>query len=486
MKKICLYSVSIILFLSIYTGQTSAAYLKLIDINPLNRVTLEFDTIPSQLISSLSDSKMLVSLNIGKSKFNDKFNNVSGLGIITDVYIKYDSGNTVINIKTKEKRGYTVIKYPFTNKLVVEVFQWEKLSPEEELYRTGLLAAEDEIISESVRNLYNASRKGIDLSAFNLGLSYLKSGYFNEAETSFKYSYHVDSNNIDALAGIAVSLNLQGKSAEAAEYSNKFADKCNCNFIFLPDTSRTVLDSAYLDLSHFQIPVDTLPTPVIASNDSTHVPAQTSKSDEIKIDSGNIFNSVEKFLIYAIIIVAITAIALLFYYLKWRKSQILLMQKQKATLFNESLNEAKSKIPPSAAVNRYKAQDKEQTTHQADKRSTEEQYNNFVSAEKMDKLGSIIESITGKSVDNYKQNPEIPNLNAKLQLANHLAEEQRKIKNQKLQNLKVSSLPKDKDKLSDVARKLGIEKGGLETKDAMEKIINDKDKLKNMSDKFGN
>ncbi len=460
--------------------------IKNITINPLNRVIIEFDTIPEKLISALSDSKTLITIKSNKLKFKDNLRQLTGLGIISDVFLKADSNKTLINIKTQEKRGFTMTYYPFTNKVMVDVFLWDKLSVAEELYRTGLLAYEENIASESVKNFQKSTKLGYYEATFQLGMSLYKVGHFSEALKAFKYAFYLDSTNYDALAGISISLLQLGDNEGSYEYSKLFSASCNCKYSMNTSFSSMDIDSIYLDLSHLVLPLIDSTLAI----DSTKITSAQNESligvSDAKNKPESIFQTIEKYIIYGFIIVGLTLVIFVFYYWKWRQTQLNKQKEQPSQTFNQNLQEAKAKISPNAVSNLYKASDLQASTAQKEpKQSNEKSEGEIISQVKMDKLGSVIESITGKSADSYKLTSSIPNINAKLQLAMHLADEQRKIKSHNLETLKTATIPSDKKKLSEVSKKLGIEKGGLETKAAMEKILKDKDKLKKLNDKFG-
>lgn len=463
--------------------------IKNISINPLNRVVIEFDTIPAKLLSELSDSKTLITIKSSKLKFKDNLRQITGLGIISDVFLKTDSGNTVVNIRTKEKRGFTIAYYPFTNKVVVDVFLWDKLSAEEELYRTGLLAFEESIIAESVKNLYKSTKFGFYEASFQLGVSLFESGNFPEAAKAFKYAYYLDSNNYDALAGIAISLLQSGDNDSSFVYSKLFSSKCNCNYSANLNTSNIAIDSTYLDMSHLIVPLPDSTKNAALDSASIASANIANKKDSLatNIQSESIYQKIENYIIYGFIIVGFTIIIFAYYYWKWRQDQLANQKEKTSQKFDKNLQEAKAKISPNAVSNLYKASENQTDQKKQEVKPIEpKKEGEIISQEKMDQLGSVIESITGKSAESYKLSSSLPNINAKLQLAMHLADEQRKIKSHNLENLRTASIPSDKKKLSEVSKKLGIERGGLETKAAMDKILKDKDKLKKLNDKFSN
>ncbi len=481
-------------FLIIISCRLYSYEIKSIAINPLNKAIIYFDSIP-EINSKLSDDKTKITLSIEKCKFNENHKQISGLGIISDIYIINTDSNTTINIRTKEKRGYTISRFPFSSHIEVDVFAWDKLDTDEDIFRTGLLAEEDKIYEEAFINYYNAAKKGNKQAVQFLALSYLRYGYFKEAEISFKYSYQIDTNNIDALAGLAISTFNLGDTNYSKILINNFRKKCNCPLRLNFELINYVLDSDFLDLRFINI-------------DNLHLFEQNSSLDtnNISKDSTNIAkvetntpNFFIKFIVdnYELLLFIIGAIGLsvLYLYLKWRQKTLLLIKSKQnentKNLFNAELDKAKSYVNPKQATNIYQKieiEDKPKDIAKPDEnlinKKTAEKTQSSESP-KNQTLAELLDTITKKNIDNETTQNPAANINAKLQLAMHLAEEQRKIKNQNLENLKESSIPTDKRKLSEVSKKLGIEKGGLETKVALEKILKDKDNLKKLSDKFG-
>lgn len=459
-------------------------------INPLNRAVIRFDSIPPKIDSKLSDDKTKISLSIGKYKFGDNIKQKSGLGIISDVFITKSDSGAIINIKSKEKRGYTIAYYPFTSSISVDVFSWDKLSIEEELYRTGLLANEDKIYSESLKNMYNSARKGYTPSYFSLGLIYLRMKAYKQATTILSNAIKNDSTNIDAIGALAIAYLNLGDSTKSNFFLNEFKQKCNCtvqsfNYDIIPEiTDSTLFDVSFVPEIDLMALLNSSKSDTIIAIKKVDV-AKTTKSEPNK--SGNrTWKFITDYYQYIFFVIGAIGLLVLYNYLKWRNQKLLSLKINRQSDFQEELKTATNTIAPQSALNVYKKSEVNGIDDTKDElEGIEPQvYENPINDEKINKLGSIIESITGKSVDSYRNNPA-SNVNAKLQLAMHLADEQRKIKTQNLENLKTSTIPSDKKKLSEVSKKLGIEKGGLETKLALEKILKDKDKLRKLSDKFG-
>lgn len=458
-----------------------------IDINPLNRAIIHFDTIPLKYSSNLSDDKKRIYINVGNYTFKDNIKQKSGLGIINDIYLTKSDSGTVVNIRTKEKRGYTIVNYPFSSRLAVEVFSWENLTKEEEAYRTALLAFEDGIYTEALREFYFLSKKNYIPSVYFLGMIYLKSKNFSQAATAFRFVIQNDSNNIDALAGYSVAAMNLGEN-NYQQYLNSFFAKCNCNNYINSEIIDFVPDSTFMDVSHLVLNIaDTSKV----QNDSTSLANSELKIDSTKISKNqkNTINVLGELYTYLFYILGAIGILILYLYLKWRNQKSIKLKSKIKNEFTSELKTAQSGINSAQIINAYKKQEDIKTDNDSmktvDEGSSNEKSSNIVSDEKIIKLESIIENITGKPVSVIKNQATIPGVNAKLELAMHLADEQRKIKAQNIDALKTYLIPNDKKKLAEVSKKLGIEKGGLETKAALEKILKDKDKLKKLNDKFG-
>ncbi len=80
--------------------------------------------------------------------------------------------------------------------------------------------------------------------------------------------------------------------------------------------------------------------------------------------------------------------------------------------------------------------------------------------------------------------PPAPPINPSLQLALHLQEEQKKLREKSIGSLDAEEIPGDVRKLSEFARKLGIDKGSVETKLAISRLESDKKQIDELYQKF--
>ncbi len=82
-----------------------------------------------------------------------------------------------------------------------------------------------------------------------------------------------------------------------------------------------------------------------------------------------------------------------------------------------------------------------------------------------------------------EKEPKKP-LSPKVELAMHLQKEQLKIKDRKISSLRSDDMPDDETQLSELSRKTGIEKSGLEIKKNIDVISSDAQKLEQIKEKF--
>jgi hypothetical protein len=196
-------------------------------------------------------------------------------------------------------------------------------------------------------------------------------------------------------------------------------------------------------------------------------------------------------------------ISVLYLYLKWRNKKLDILKANKGTRFGKDLINQKEKIIPKKLSDIYKANEQsENLSKQISKKNEESKSIDSIDKEKKiadDKMRKEVESFL-KSVrnqpkakhENIEDEFEIYNdssqnkqhISAKIELAMNLAEEQKKIKTQHLHELESINLPKDLSKLNEISKKLGIEKGGLETKQAIERLLADEEYLDKLKRKF--
>jgi hypothetical protein len=189
-------------------------------------------------------------------------------------------------------------------------------------------------------------------------------------------------------------------------------------------------------------------------------------------------------------------IVLISQYIRWRNIQTKVKQsKQKEQTKKEnqpptSAGQQSTKFPtvPPQIFSTYlqnQSTPQESTSDIQQNISKQTQESSFdITEEKVKQISDVLENIKAtKEEQQIKPKFTQPPLSAKLELALNLAEEQKRIKQQKIEETKLD-LTATSDKLKSTAQKLGLEENTIEIKQAIANLITDKSKLEELQSKF--
>ena len=495
-----------ILFLS--ANLYSANHVRKIEIGPLNRAIIHCTDIPDSFISSLSDDKTKITITLPNTTIAEEARKISGEGIIEDIYSQKQDTALNIMIILGGKRGYTATMLPYTKSILVESFNWEKLNKYEDDYRSGLLAYEKGIYPRARVDLENAMLGNIpDVGVF-LGLIYLRAGELDKALESFITAKSSGTELTDVYAGLSQVYSMKGDTEKASHYRNLFKEKTGVPYFNYLDTSDSInldipLEDRYSLLAKNDLPEDESDTTTRKKADeeadSARIPltaadsAKTAKSEELSEPS---------ILIYVVVVGLLIAIVIISSYIRWRKKQLRNLRKTEKKDFEQKLTKAKGNIPPAGHVaSKYQSaakqsektrkapSDKTRSQKTAEKKKKE----NYDAGKELKKLADRLKQQKNKSEyedtearkqDFDRENLKKSKINAKLELAMHLQKEQQKLKKKNIESMKETDIPTDVDKLSETAKKLGIEKGSIEANKALKKLASDKESISKLADKF--
>jgi len=289
-----------------------------LNIEPLNKANMYFNQ-SVEFKTRLSADKTKITVEIENCKVSENAANSSSTGIISDVVSIINSkGNLEVDVITRDKRGYTALYLPYSRQISIEVFRWDALSTEEDLYRSGLLALEDDIFAEAESSMDKASEMGHPNSPAIIGIAQLINGDIETAYKNLILAAKRETIIPDAYAALAQIYRARGEDALAAKFEEKFLQKANLEIfaelpIYIPDNIEL---NEEVD-SFFENKTET---------DSNLVKVEA-KPDSSAIAKNNITKSKEgdaedilptEILTYILYALAIFAIAFLAYYLSIR------------------------------------------------------------------------------------------------------------------------------------------------------------------------
>lgn len=455
--------------------------IKKVLIEPLNRVNIYFDNDNFNFNHYLSDDKKNINISIDDNiTFLDTV--IKSEGIIEKIIITNKS-NPKIKISLKEKRGYNLLFLPTSNNLMIEIFQWDKLSGLEDKFRTSLLSFNNSITDIPINDLLPLVKEKVSNASSILGLIYFKKGLINTSEKLLNYSIFLNDNIPEVYAALYLISSLKGNFDKATENKKNFYSKIGLDTIYniefeinnLND-EQEILKITFIDSSLTSTP----DTNLTKRNKDTIILKDI--PFEQKQEEGY-----SKLILYIVILFILFIIIIILLYLKWRKNKI-----------NELIESKKIKIPEKKVISKKITEIYKKNEPKTDviKNNLNEPNNKTIDLNKekeKQNILNVIKQVTEdikqaeklkKEQENTEKFNQSYNIPAKVEIALNIQEEQKKLRNKNLEELKTTVLPIDKSKLTEVSKKLGIEVGGLEIKKEIEKLLNDEKELQNLKSKF--
>lgn len=523
-NKSKILNVVIIFFLSMYCLNAQVKILK-IEINPLNRALIYFNSEP-KYSSRLSDDKMKVTITVPNSILQISSGETHSSGIIQSIYCLNKQKNTDIIVGFKDKRGYTVSYLPYSRALMIESVNWGQVSTAEDAYRSGLMAEQDGIYSEAKDSYINAVRGQNANAAAYLGFTLMKEGKIEGALDAFLTADKFKSNLSDIYAGLSQVYKIKNDKSKSGYYMQIFANKTGIynpgeikiNSIKIDDVPEDSLSLLYNSLL-----VDTINT---NKNDSANKAQKSVITDTLskpeQQQKSMLPGWLNSTLFYVGLFTVLMILTLYTTYRKWRKNQLKYLDSvgnkktkpEKTSDFMKEFAKAQEAgiqpINPAAAkasklyknvegtntnkkniTKKMPMANKPGTEPESSKTATQQTQN----AEDIQKLASAIlkahggekheatERKTAKSriISAKKRTRDI---DSKKDLALRLQQEKLKNKEQNLSKINDMDLSEKKTDFTNLAKKLGLEKGSLETKKNLSELQNDKAGIEKLAARF--
>ncbi len=485
--------------------------LKDIKIEEPARAYLYFTSYPIAYKSQLSDDKLKVIITLNSTSVADTARTRQGLGAIKEVYVQSVKKNLSIFATLAEQQGYTAVQLPYSKAILLETFSWNKLSKGEDSYRTAMLAFEDNIFDVAKREFLSATMEQEPYSAMYLGMIFLGEGKINSA---IKYLEFADNKGVDIpdlYAALSQAYSIKGLSELSDKFAEKFKNIASVAVLpTIPIASIIETDSTCTE------PIAHLKFSKLESDSSQAAAVDTSElnkrfeavfSDTAKKSKDLIPGIYNEILTYIGGAIGGIILLILYFYLRWRNKQIAIekeIESKKDKVAKTKPSKSKPQKPQDAAAKLMaskayasskteKSTEKPAATEQSSKKSDAQK----AEAEKQQSIENLLQTIRavaeekleeeklGKEakIDDDEELPKPKPVSAKLEIAMNLANEQRKIKQRNIDSLN-QGIEFDASKLNEVAKKLGIEKGSLETKKAIEEIAKDDKSLKKLQEKF--
>ncbi len=475
---------SILLFFVLFFNQYLYCeyFYQRMQIAPLNRLTIYFSDIPKVYNSYLNSEKTIISLVIENVNSKLIMDSVISDGIIKKVELKKYSNHIEINIYLKSPRGYTVSPLEFSRALMVEVFDWNSLTQNEDNYRMGQLSLSHNL--SVARNYFKfAFEENLANAGYFLGYLYLKSNLPENAKEIFLKAENLGCNIPDIFAALAQTYYLLNDKLSYEKYKSKYlAEQKLTSFNFIeikPELKDSILKEP-LEIfltEKRQVEVDS--TQVKDTSQTTKPIIIKEVPNENYKEKYSILEKIFIFLVASIIMVALILVTL---YFKWKKEKNLLEIKKKFE--SELIKQKSAAIPNKIAAKIYKK------TEEFTKPSVEEPTPNqaYINPDIKTLAEQIIDSKRAEKQQeaNEEENPQQKQSRypPRVEIAMQIQKEQAELFKKKIDKLETSSIPTNHEKLEELARNLGINKTSLLARKNIEAIEKNKDLYKDLFEKF--
>lgn len=512
-----------------------------VSVEPLNRATLYFNSIPEKFETELSADKKKVTIRIPNCNVTDNARITPAAGIIQSVYIQSNNKNLEISIILNETRGYSATILPYSKAIMTEVFKWDKLSPGEDLLRCGQLALENEILSTAKAYFKKSFNEGNANAGFYLGLILLREDKKDEALKVLQTAESKGANIPDLWAALAQINKFKKNYNEQTRCEKLFYERSGLtNYEDLKINGIAINDSMYelpalmAGITDTTINMSDSLNKIYHSKDSSNkdkisqnLPLNNTDSTKLKTENSN-NGFFGKILTYLIVTAIFIGFFVLSSYVRWKKNKIrvtnlTVKQNPKAGNFSDKLKEASSAIAggsyftkiyknsegsPQNQTNDNTQVNKPHGANHNSKKDIKLIPNNFTLPKDLNlekKFGLVTDELS-KASDNKNQNQTIKDDNLisdaknynnsdnnkkkniqsdpKIELAKHMRSEEQKMKAQNIESLVPSDIPNDNNSILELAKKLGVDKSSIEAKKSISSLEGDENALEKLKNKF--
>lgn len=476
-----LFVIFLILFTNIPTfTQTNYPFMT---INPLNRLIIYFNKLPSDYQSYLNSSKTLISIIVNGIETKVKEDSISSDGIISKATLKKLTNHLEINIFLRSPRGYTITPLDYSNAIMVEVFDWNSLSPAEENYRMGLLSLTSNL-AVARKYFERAFSNTHANSGYFLGLLYLKANEIERAKTILQQAESLGCNIPDLFSALAQVYDFENEKKIAEDYRSKFfLQQRFVKYHPIPVTTE-LRDSIFKEVS------DLFPEEKNSAtiSDNTSKDTTTPKPmiiSEKEIQPKKVGLSVfERILIFLGASILLLSILLTSLYLKWRKEKKLREVKRK---FENELLKQKYSASSTLAARIYKKSE-EAAKEQKEPRRPQTSSLNAINPEIKELAEKIIDSRKQEKEEGTNKQeirtPKQAKIPLRIEKALQIQKEQIELIKKKISKLENIDAAEQKEKLEEIAKNFGINKSSILARKNIEAIEKNKDFTEKLFNKF--
>lgn len=412
----------IIIFALSYSMSFSNELLDIVNINN-NTILIRFNE-RVNYSTSLSEDKKNISISLRNTK-NLTSKNIfkNNTELIKETFITNKDGGLILSIILKRSSGFNAFQLPYSNSIVIDVFDWNKITEIEDKYRSGLFAFESSLYKQSI-DLFSQSKDKLISARSMLGLVYLLE---DSLELAFQELTIASRNNTyipDVYAALAQIYSEKGSITKSEYYENKFKTSLSIkvsNFQY----PKLIFTKSNIDSLVIDEVIDSLYVSSINKDENDRFSnlfdqdGERSKTELIQksnLENEDSFLSLKNYLKYLIIVLLLLILFIISLYLKWRKNRIQIQNKEASKSFEEELNKLSSEVKKEGGIviDRKDTNDKlnsetlnyRKVVSKNKSELTKELNIKSVDTNKKIEAKKLISSVTNFESSNIKVNPE--------------------------------------------------------------------------------
>lgn len=280
--------------------------------------------------SKLSEDKKNLFITIkNASNKSNIINKKVKTDLLKEIFIKSDKNNLLLNIIFNSSSGYNIYQLPYSNSIIIDVFDWSKINDKEDKYRSGLFAYESSLYSQSIK-LFNESKFDFIEAQSLLGIVYLLEDSLHLSYPNLLQAARKESSIPDVYAALSQIYREKGNNTKANYYENKFFSKLSITDSSY-DYPKLLFDKSKLeslDTEEIIDSSDVLIDSQIENDRFSHLfdssGAKETSNDNLKkeLENEDAFLNLKDFFIYILIVLLLLCLFIISIYLKWRKKRI--------------------------------------------------------------------------------------------------------------------------------------------------------------------
>lgn len=369
--------------------------------------------------SKLSDDKKNIFITIANATNKSNLNNKKiKSDLLKEVFIKNDKNNLLVNVILNSNSGFNTYQLPYSNSLIIDVFDWNKLTKSEDQFRSGLFAYESSLYNQSIL-LFNDAKLEVTDAQSLLGIVYLLEDSLELSLRQLTEAARRQTYIPDVYAALSQMYKEKGNNTKAKYYEDQFLLKLGIKDSTF-EYPKLIFDKAKLANIEIEESIDS--TGLFDDSDLEAVrfsnlfdkkgSKETSQSrNKEKILENDAFLDMKGFLKYIIIAFVLLILFVISIYLKWRNNKINNQNKTAKKDFEQELKDVIRQEKTKSSIIIDRTDDEIIPTKSDLIDNTANDNTGSLTYDRNLKIESSDKKIEGKELLNkISDNPEAPNL----------------------------------------------------------------------------